>query len=189
MFLSESRLKKGEDSKSNSWGIRWWQGILRATSRLRMPFSVVSERILDKDCCKLALLTLFCASRKFNSSSTAGWGLLGFSSRKKSRGRRSSQRCARHQCRRWHVAVRAKRKRRQQGLKSGLGAPEGVSHGMLSSLKTSSGPHADVGAAAEPTARAGEARLPPVGALRTPAALRKMESRNGVDVGLAQRWQ
>lgn len=69
-------------------------------------------------------------------------------------------------------------------------------HGMLNSLKTNSGPHAHAGAvAAEPIARAGEARLPPVGAVRTPAPFQKDgEQRRcrcgtvGTTLGVTENW-
>jgi len=54
----------------------------------------------------------------------------------------SSQHCARHQCGRCQVAVIAKWKRRQHGLKQFLGTSEGVLYDTLNSLNISSGPHA-----------------------------------------------
>lgn len=104
--------------------------------------SVLFEKTLNKDCCKLALLTSFSVKKKLSNLSIPGCSLLGFQSWKKncalSWWQQELECYARHRCRRWHVAVTAKRKRGQQGLTLVLGTFVGVLHGTLNSLKTGS---------------------------------------------------
>lgn len=80
------------------------------------------EEILDKDCCKLALLMLIlCEAKSSIVLAFLDAVCLDFHHEKRAvlyhGASRSSQHCARHQYRRWHVAVVAKRKGRQHGLK------------------------------------------------------------------------
>lgn len=104
--------------------------------------TVVFEKTLNKDCCKLTL-TSFSVKKKLSSTSIPGCSLLGFQSWKKncalSWWQQKLECCARHQCRRWHVAVTAKRKRGQHGLTLVLGTFVGVLHDTLNSLKIGSG--------------------------------------------------
>lgn len=104
--------------------------------------TVLFEKTLNKDCCKLALLTSFSVKKTLSSSSIPGCSLLGFQSWKKncalSWWQQELECCARHRCRRWHVAVTAKRKRGQHGLTLVLGTFVGVLHGTLNSLKIGS---------------------------------------------------
>lgn len=150
MFLGKSRFKKKKKLVGAVDGAYSVTGD-RGSSRERNCFwrlccfndTVVFEKTLNKDCCKLTLLTSFSVKKKLSSTSIPGCSLLGFQSWKKncalSWWQQKLECCARHQCRRWHVAVTAKRKRGQHGLTLVLGTFVGVLHGTLNSLKIGSG--------------------------------------------------
>lgn len=84
------------------------------------------EKILNKDCYRLALLTPILCETKI-SIVPAFLGAVYFYFHHGNKvvvchgDSHSSQYCTRHQCRRWHVAVIAKGKRKQHGLKLVLG--------------------------------------------------------------------
>lgn len=124
-----------------------YHGNITVSEGFSVLMALLFEKILDKNCCKIALLTpILCEAKSSIVLAFLDAVCLDFRHGKRvvlyHGDSRSSQHCARHQCRRRHVAVIAKRKRRQYGLKLVLGPFEGVLHGTLNSLKISSGPHA-----------------------------------------------
>lgn len=133
MFLSESRLKKKVGGDNNTL-VRATDGVYTVTGDRGSSWEIsVSDgfsilvvllfgKFLDKDCFMLALLTpVLCDAKSSIVLAFLDAVFLDFHHGKRvvlyHGDSRSSQHCARNQCRRWHVAVIAKRKRRQHGFK------------------------------------------------------------------------
>ena len=99
-----------------------YHGNITVSEGFSVLMALLFEKILDKDCCKIALLTpILCEAKSSIVLEFLDAVCLDFHCGKRvvlyHGDSRSSQHCARYQCRSWHVAVIAKRKRRQHVLK------------------------------------------------------------------------